>query len=360
MKKRFMILLALLLTLICVAASAQEYYTLPEIREQAAAGWHETYTDKYGRTIPVDLEIDVFGEDVAPVLKVGIAPYEKYRVKENNPFESDRSIEKSGGKRTFVVRLSGQKIDLDKAYGIDYENDLTVREAYDYLNTLLAPLELSIEDFEVEYPEGLDVISNVKKNTDEVISPAFYVMEICHRMRGMPIFTHASFSVKAQKNPIYAPKLIFNMRNTEEYNLNLSSLVEQEEVVTDIPLCSLQTVIDNLKEKIEAGYIQGVVALRFGYVLYNDPNYKGSGSAFDADCYYAVPSWVITCVFSPDPRETMWDEEKLAKRIEEEGYQISDLQRCMVINAQTGEMLDYFGKKSQSDYQSFIPWDKVQ
>ncbi|MBP3427500.1 MAG: hypothetical protein J6M47_04495 [Clostridia bacterium] len=133
MKMKITMLLALIILCACTAASAQEYYTLPEIREQAAVGWHETYTDKYGRTIPVDLEIDVFGEDVAPVLKVGIAPYEKYRVKENNPFESDRSIEKSGGKRTFVVRLSGQKIDLDKAYGIDYENDLTVREAYGFV-----------------------------------------------------------------------------------------------------------------------------------------------------------------------------------------------------------------------------------
>ena len=31
-------LLALLLALVCTAVSAQEYYTLPEIREQAAAG----------------------------------------------------------------------------------------------------------------------------------------------------------------------------------------------------------------------------------------------------------------------------------------------------------------------------------
>ena len=47
MKKVFAILVILML--ICTAASAQEYYTLPEIREQAAEGWHKTYTDKYGR-----------------------------------------------------------------------------------------------------------------------------------------------------------------------------------------------------------------------------------------------------------------------------------------------------------------------
>ncbi len=49
MKTKITLLLALLLALVCTAASAQEYYTLPEIREQATQGWHETYTDKYGR-----------------------------------------------------------------------------------------------------------------------------------------------------------------------------------------------------------------------------------------------------------------------------------------------------------------------
>ena len=69
MKTKITMLLALLLALVCTAAYAQEYYTLPEIREQAAAGWHETYTDKYGRTRQVDIDIEVFGEEKAPVIK---------------------------------------------------------------------------------------------------------------------------------------------------------------------------------------------------------------------------------------------------------------------------------------------------
>ena len=66
MKTKITMLLALLLALVCTAAYAQEYYTLPEIREQAAQGWHETYTDKYGRTRQVDIDIEVFGEERAP------------------------------------------------------------------------------------------------------------------------------------------------------------------------------------------------------------------------------------------------------------------------------------------------------
>ena len=46
MKKQFAALLTAL-SLLPTLALAQEYYTLPEIREQAKDGWHETYTDKY-------------------------------------------------------------------------------------------------------------------------------------------------------------------------------------------------------------------------------------------------------------------------------------------------------------------------
>ena len=52
---------ALLLALTPNFAAAQEYYTLPEIREQAKDGWHETYTDTYGRETVVDIDVEVYG-----------------------------------------------------------------------------------------------------------------------------------------------------------------------------------------------------------------------------------------------------------------------------------------------------------
>ena len=55
--------------------AAQEYYTLPEIREQAKDGWHETYTDKYGRETVVDIDVEVYGGENAPVLKTKPAWY---------------------------------------------------------------------------------------------------------------------------------------------------------------------------------------------------------------------------------------------------------------------------------------------
>ena len=61
----------ILLTFLWTVSVAQEYFTLPEIREQSAKGWHKTYTDKYGRETIVDIDVEVYGEDTAPVLKVG-------------------------------------------------------------------------------------------------------------------------------------------------------------------------------------------------------------------------------------------------------------------------------------------------
>ena len=69
MKKRIWWIACLLLAL-PLCASAQEYYTLPEIREQAVQGWHETYTDEYGRQTEVNIPVQVFGENTAPVVKV--------------------------------------------------------------------------------------------------------------------------------------------------------------------------------------------------------------------------------------------------------------------------------------------------
>ena len=60
MKKQFAALLTAL-SLLPTLALAQDYYTLPEIREQAKDGWHETYTDKYGRETVVDIDVEVYG-----------------------------------------------------------------------------------------------------------------------------------------------------------------------------------------------------------------------------------------------------------------------------------------------------------
>ena len=138
MKKQFAALLAALF-LLPTLALAQEYYTLPEIREQAKDGWHETYTDRYGRETVVDIDVEVYGEETAPVLKVGWGKYGKFtddnafKLEENHPVDRLMEAKKRGGKSTYIYEwVKNMKVNLNEPYGENYENDLTLQEVYQF------------------------------------------------------------------------------------------------------------------------------------------------------------------------------------------------------------------------------------
>lgn len=350
MKKRFAILLALLLTLICAVASAQEYYTLPELREQASTGWHETYTDKYGREVVVDIDTPVFGFDKAPVLKIVLE--ERYKDTDNSPLLDAQNIRKKrNGQRMYACELYGKEVDLDRAYAESYGSNMTLREVYDVLTTFLEEREVDSEAFLYDLPKALRVQYTADKKGKEVLSPPVYSLMLWQTLYGLPVITHAMMGFETQGTPMYLPQLVFDYLNTEKYGLGIYIFREEEIMEEDIPVCSFDQVIDSLEDQIEKGYIQKVVSLRFGYAVYNNPlpANKTPRSAYDAECYYAVPSWIVECVFSPSPKKDLRD---------------SDTTKLITINAQTGKWLDPFDKskkgRGNADYQGFIPWSKVK
>ena len=115
MKKQFAALLTAL-SLLPTLALAQDYYTLPEIREQAKDGWHETYTDRYGREIQVDIDADVFGEQTAPLIKAGFPQHDIYYADKNCPYNTVSNVKRKGGRRTHIYRSYGSNVDLDRQY----------------------------------------------------------------------------------------------------------------------------------------------------------------------------------------------------------------------------------------------------
>lgn len=354
------------ITLMHAVGLAQETYTLPEIRLQAERGWHEIYTDKFGRQTVVDIDIQVFGEETAPVIKVGFPEYTEVRLGNNNPYQTVVNVKRKGGSRTHVYRTFGESVDLDQAYGADYGNDLTLREVYAYMEELLKQEEIEAGDFLYECPKLLDVMCNVSQSTGEAITPAFYEVMLWPELRGLPILEHAIASFEKRGWPDYGPCVDFMMSSRDSYQLFLGTMKEQEVLAEDIPLCSLEQVIAGIEQEIEAGHIQRVFSLNFGYALYNDPNFpSNTRSAFDAECFYAVPSWVLECAYMINPKETFefnYDEwiEKDSDISERSMYG----SRTITINAQTGEMLNPRDKSKQgwgdADYKGFIKWEDVR
>lgn len=366
MTKPIITFMVFIMMLIPSMGLAQEYYTLPEVREQGVNGWHKTYTDKYNRIVEVDIEVQVFGEKSAPILKVGFPDYVRYIENHNPPYDTASDIRR-GRIATYIYRTHGELADMDRAYGKDYGNDLTLREVYDFINPLLEQQGVLAEDFVFDTPAELDVICSFDQKSEELVASAFYNIHLWPRMHGLPILEHSMYSFSKQGwVGIYTPRIVFQMRNQEEYSLFIGTLVEQEELVEDIPLCSLDQVIQNLENEIEEGYIQKVVSLRFGYALYNDPTIASSRSnrvsAYDVPCFYAVPSWVLECVFAENPKENIVDKIN-AQILNDPDFDEYGAIRTLTINAQTGEMLDPFDTSKNgtgdADYKGFISWEDI-
>lgn len=374
MKKRITILLALLLALVCTAAFAQEYYTLPEIREQAAQGWHETYTDKYGRETEVDINVQVFGEDAAPVVKIKPsrlvidserleegAVFTDKTVYRNNP--ADDVFGARSGQVTMIVYHSfGDPIDMDKIYGEEYGAPLTMQQLKERASKVMADQEISLDNFLFDQPKEFSVRCKMKAKTQEVIAPAAYLVHFWQTMYGLPIFESINRAYERPSWPEFAPQLQITMRNDDEYSITLWAVEETELLAQDIPLCSFEKIRSGIEEKIASGHIQKLYSVRLGYVVYNDTNYpKDMRSIFDADCYYLVPTWMVECIYMDKPKQTWSYSGKHSDELNDNEKNGKNY-RIMMINAQTGEVFDRYGNRGGSDacYKGFIPWDKVK
>ena len=99
MKVLFVMLLITMLGKSSIGNADGDYYTLSEIRQQAVQGWHETYTDKYGRVRQVDIDVEVFGEESAPVLVVGWPDdgLQLFYIGDTSPSDAILAAEKGNG-----------------------------------------------------------------------------------------------------------------------------------------------------------------------------------------------------------------------------------------------------------------------
>ena len=358
MKTRITLLLALLLALFCTAASAQEYYTLPEIREQAAKGWHETYTDKYGRTRSVDIDIDVFGDETAPILRACWGDPSKKRFwggdEEWGPLEDvSVAVNKREGVEIYLYEdVSGMKVDFDRKYAEAYGNDLTLREAYTILEERLLEQDID-QEYLFEQPCRFNLLYCQNKKTGEMLVPPTYYLWLWPVEYSLPVLSHVASSFRRDiYGPFDSPKLYYNINNHNSYYCSTSDIEIQEILADDIPLCSVEKVTEGARNMIEEGYIYQVLSLRFGFVIYTDPDYVWNygETVYDIPTHYFVPSWVMECYILDDPKSN--------KLREHPGI------RELVINAQTGEMLNWFDKslhgRGDGRYKGFIPWDKVK
>ncbi len=378
--KKMVIVLILIALMTPALTVAQGYYTLPEVRAQAAQRWNQTYTDQFGRVIPVNVEVQVYGADSVPVLRTSVAAYtlkhellsEETQWREgkmglgiyhNN--SADAIFKSVRGEKAMIVhRNFGEKVDMDAVYGEEYGATITMREMTEHLSGVLAAHGIDATNYLFDEPGEFSVRCRMKRKTMEATEPAAYFAHFWPTMYGLPILAHVNETYAKSGWPTYYAQLVLTMRSEEEYTIHMTALEEMEKLAQDVPLCSFDVVKRCIETEIQTGHIRELFGVRLGYVISNDPeNPKKMKTIFDANSYYLTPMWVVDCIYVDNAKK------ELAARvpaddeltIEESTSADRDL---VMINAQTGEMLNRQDRSHDEhgnlNYSGFISWDDVK
>ncbi len=361
LKQSITVFLSVILALLCSTTYADtERYNISQLGDLCADGWHDIY-QAYGRTIQVDLEIEVPAVDKAPVILVEEMPplpeqrqrelKEKYlNVKDDNPinghdFRSDewstvleyklpyRLNEKAGETMLTVTwpRRAFTEYDWSKAYADN--NPLTLEDAFDIVNRhfhdVFPDIDLMVKDIALE-DRYLD-----KKTGKPIRDMGGYLMMCKQLFHGIPQITSAHRTFRASVNNETDGEILFSVdyetRATivaeDAYTLNCKLIREKELLHEDIPLLPFSEIKPNIVDLIKKGNVRNVYKVQLAYVVFDNPDDLNNS-------FVLLPCWVAWCEYYKDAKTEMNEFQTNEPFFETSYY------KPIIINAQTGILLN--------------------
>ncbi len=344
----------------CTANAEAKRHSISDIAALSQGGWRETY-QAYGRTIQVDLEIEVPAVDKAPVLLVEEMPAldEQRRreldalynhVQDDNPINSYR-FRSDDYSTAWAYKLPYQ---LDEKAG---ETMLTVKwprraqMAYDWTKayadnnplTLQAAFDIALERFHDVFPDIDLMVKDValedrylNKKTGEPIREMGGYLMICRQFfHGIPQITTANRTFLAGLSHDAVDEIPFagdyEVRATvvadDAYSLFCKMIREKEVLHEDIPLLPFDDVKPAIAALIQSGNIRNVYKVQLAYVVFDNPDDLNN-------TFVLLPCWVAWCEYYRDAKEEMSEFDKNVPYFETLWY------KPIILNAQTGDLLD--------------------
>ena len=121
----------------------------------------------------------------------------------------------------------------------------------------------------------------------------------------------------------------------------------------DIPMASLDSVLENVQEKIESGNIIGVDSIKLGYLLYSNPDMT--------DYAWAIPRWVVEARYLTDENQDEYMIKLMLEPDEEFVKWENHYQAKVPVDAQTGELIVFVnGDEKTFSVPDMITWDEVK
>lgn len=371
---------ALCVTSIGCLAEPMTYVNIKTLAEQSSARWQGEYQSVRGETVTVDCPVIIPDADMAPVLRViWYPPLDPAFLRDfGAPSKADahRLYASTDDTTTVLVHdlantiapkevnkciyaqeyVGLEEIDWDKGYARN--SPLTAREAFDAIENRAKEIYEkygSYGYYAMEPAYCLKINSLLDKNRKPIRDIAAYSFFGFQVIRGLPVvgiipltYGHITNQKSHMFESLYEPRYyVLNIESENAYGFAAHLLAEEELVHGDIPLVDFEVAKPQIEKLIAEGRVRKVHGVRLGYMLYLEPDHN-------REHFRLVPSWVVDCeYYSTAKAET--------EVIDEPDYTIVQNFRKLVINAQTGKLLDPEDKSlDRSDCPEIITWDQVR
>lgn len=373
----------MLIRMLTAAAYAQEYQTVSQLRESVPARWTTTIETKW-RDVAIDAEIVTPDVEAIPVVKVGydlhpspLTPEESGWVEVNDSYETGSLIlymTDDTGKPP--RKINGRKVNRDPVskenwYGGFDPNqtyiplsDIRFSEIQDLIRDELVKFGYPPEDFDLETPERMWLQHWYFAGTKEDAAPAEILMNLYTKLNGITVYGHILDAVRntrgerARKDGFWD-----SMTTTVAYEgvidrlslLFISHLLPVETLAEDVPLCSFDTIQKSLEQEIKKGRVRKIYEISLGYVLYCEPGaYHEWGQKADySSIFYDVkPMWRVNCLKASGAQKELEESDE-----DDERNSVAYTQ--MLVDAQTGEIIDQSDAADRSMFPGFLTWEDV-
>ena len=189
---------------------------------------------------------------------------------------------------------------------------------------------------------------------------ATYYISFRQKLEGIPIYLEIGHKMLTTNQTYVTQEVALKCQrirgietNTLEYMdetsfiLDTTWMREEKRIQEDVPLATLDEVIQALEKKIEEGYIRDIYALRLGYVCYLDDT--------SPDTYTLYPTWVCDCIYANSPRE------QIMKNIVTDAFRENFRYEQIAVDAQTCDIQAGWIDRDEGLYHAEpMTWGKIQ
>lgn len=379
--KRFICIVALLMTVLPIAASG-ELVSVSELRAQSEVfgRWVKNY-EAHGREIEIDIPIIIPRIDSLPVVDVVPIPAQSVSPRQTE-FGEVYDISEFVNMPTQTANKN-KLVAFDENAQVYYPYEINSEEVFAEDNPLsLSDAETYLQNLLDQYYDGYEysidcvtIKERAKTRNGRAVSEAYpagvYWIDFFQQIHGMPVFAKANdlfdssimrdLGIRNQDTGFEfcsETRWYAEIMNENAWFLRTLMLEPVRTQVSDMPVASLDSVIASIEEKINSGIIRNVYALRLGYVIFMNEDSPKSFTLY--------PMWCLECEYTQsakakDSREMIEDGGERLKRLLDTNFREGATYERVGINVQTGEIIDrYTPTLDAMKCPPILTWEEVR